>query len=189
MLLLRREGGAQALVKLPDGGQRFDMLVMDAPATGHAISFLGLPTVLSETVPPGAMRGEVQRMRALLEDEAVTAIALVALPEEMPVNETLDLSAALMQRQLHPQVVVLNAFTAARFADVDLAALRTKPRLLAIAEDHRQLSEASEEARATLASRLHLPVLTIDRLYPPRFGREQVERIASQLGEELKALR
>jgi anion-transporting ArsA/GET3 family ATPase len=175
--------------KLPDGSYRFEMLVLDAPATGHAISFLSLPAVLSETVPPGAMHREVERMRALLEDEAVTAVALVTLPEEMPVNETLDLAAALVQRQLHPQVVVLNAFTAARFAEADLAALRGKPRLLAIAEEHRLLAQSSEEARATLAGRLHLPVLTIDRLYPPRFGREQVERIASQLGEELKALR
>ena len=146
--------------KLPDGSYRFEMLVLDAPATGHAISFLSLPAVLSETVPPGAMHREVERMRALLEDEAVTAVALVTLPEEMPVNETLD-----------------------------LAALRGKPRLLAIAEEHRLLAQSSEEARATLAGRLHLPVLTIDRLYPPRFGREQVERIASKLGEELKAQR
>jgi len=175
--------------KLPDGSRRFEILVLDAPATGHAISFLSLPAVLSETVPPGAMHREVGQMRALLEDEAVTAVALVTLPEEMPVNETLDLAAALVQRKLHPQVVVLNAFTAARFANADLAALRGKPRLLAIAEEHRLLAQSSEEARATLAGRLHLPVLTIDRLYPLRFGREQVERIASQLGEELKARR
>ena len=175
--------------KLPDGSGRFDLLVLDAPATGHAISFLSLPAVLSETVPPGAMHREVEKMRALLEDEAITAVALVTLPEEMPVNETLDLAAALVQRQLHPQVVVLNAFTAPRFAEADLAELRGKPRLLAIAEEHRLLARSSEEARATLAGTLRLPVLTIDRLYPPRFGREQVERIASQLGEELKALR
>src|SRR5262249_1662707 len=129
--------------KLPDGTQRFDRLVMDAPATGHAISFLSLPAVLSETVPPGAMHREVGQMRALLEDEAVTAVALVTLPEEMPVNETLDLAAALVQRKLHPQVVVLNAFTAARFANADLAALRGKPRLLAIAEEHRLLAQSS----------------------------------------------
>lgn len=175
--------------KRPDGRDRFDTVVLDAPATGHAIPFLSLPSVLGETIPPGAMFGEVKQMQALLEDEAVTAVALVTLPEEMPVNETIDLGAALRQRRLHPNLVVLNSFTAPRFSDADLTALRAKPRLHALAEEHRSLSQASEDARARLSSELRLPVVAIDRLYEPRFGREQVAKIAAQLGEALKALR
>jgi anion-transporting ArsA/GET3 family ATPase len=175
--------------KLPDGADRFDTIVMDAPATGHAISFLDVARVLAETVPPGPMLREAQRMEKLLEDEAITAAVLVSLPEEMPVTETAELCAELRQREIHPQAVVLNAFTEPRFTDEDLAALRQKPRLLAVAEEHRRLSDLSSQFRRKLERELGLPLVTVTKLYDRRFERESVEKIASQLEPELKAAR
>jgi anion-transporting ArsA/GET3 family ATPase len=82
----------------PDGSPLWDTIVMDAPATGHAISFLRVPQVLLETVPPGPMTREAMKMRDLLEDPTTTAAVLVSLPEEMPVNETLELHTALKEQ-------------------------------------------------------------------------------------------
>ena len=173
--------------KLPDGTDRFDTIVLDAPATGHAISFLSVPRVLAQTVPPGAMLREVERMQALLEDAAITAAILVSLPEEMPVTETIELGAGLRQREIHPQAAVLNAFTAPRFGDPDLAALAGKRRLLMIAREHRRLSDLSRQSRETLERDLRVGVLTVAKRYERRFAREAVERIAAELEPGLKA--
>ncbi|MHB8879740.1 MAG: ArsA family ATPase, partial [Myxococcaceae bacterium] len=81
--------------KRADGSWRFERIVVDAPATGHAISFLSVPQVILDTVPPGPMSHEAKKMRDLLVDPAISAAVLVSLPEEMPVNETIDLRAAL----------------------------------------------------------------------------------------------
>ena len=175
--------------KLPNGSDQFDIIVMDAPATGHAISFLSVPRVLADTVPPGAMLKEVQRMRALLEDEAITAAILVSLPEEMPMNETIELCGQLRQRQIHPQAVVLNSFTAPRFDEQELASLRDKPRLLAVAREHRRLSDLSIQSRERLERELGLPLVAVAKLFDRRFAREAVEKIASQLEPDLKAAR
>jgi len=175
--------------KLPNGSDQFDIIVMDAPATGHAISFLSVPRVLADTVPPGAMLKEAQRMRALLEDEAITAAILVSLPEEMPTNETIELCGQLRQRQIHPQAVVLNSFTAPRFDEQELASLRDKPRLLAVAREHRRLSDLSVQSREKLERDLGLPLVAVSKLFVRRFAREAVEKIASQLEPDLKAAR
>jgi len=173
--------------KLPDGSDRFDTIVLDAPATGHAISFLSVPRVLAQTVPPGAMLREAERMRALLEDAATTAAILVSLPEEMPVTETIELGAGLREREIQPQAAVLNSFTAPRFGESDLAALAARKRLLLVAREHRRLSELSRQSRETLERGLKLPVLTVARRYERRFAREAVEEIASELEPGLKA--
>src|SRR6202158_1502314 len=173
--------------KLPDGADRFDTIVLDAPATGHAISFLSVPRVLAQTVHPGSLLREAERVKALLEDAAITAAILVSLPEEMPVTETVELGAGLRQREIHPQVTVLNAFTAPRFSDPDLASLEGKRRLLTLAREHRRLSELSRQSREKLERDLNLPLLTVARRYERRFAREAVEQIASELEPGLKA--
>jgi anion-transporting ArsA/GET3 family ATPase len=172
--------------KLDGGDHRFELVVMDAPATGHAISFLSVPKVLVETVPPGALRREAERMREILEDQKLTAAVLVSLPEEMPVNETLELFGSLQSRvNILPQAVVLNSFTVERFTTDELQALQATPLLLKLAEDQRRLAHFSKEFRETLQQRLRVPVLTVPRLYEPTFGRSSIEGIAAHLEREL----
>ncbi len=176
--------------KLPDGEPRFEVIVMDAPATGHAISFLSVPRVIIDTVPPGAMAREAKVMRDLLEDEKTTAAVLVSLPEEMPVNETIELCGELRSRiRVNPRAVVLNSFTPSRFTEADLKALSRTPSLLRLAESHNQLAQSSAQFRRRLESELHLPLLPIPRLSGQKPGRESIESIASHLEPMLKGER
>jgi anion-transporting ArsA/GET3 family ATPase len=73
------------------GKPDWDMVIVDAPATGHGVSLLRLPQTILEVVSTGPMAEEVRAMRDLLVDPRRTAINLVTLPEEMPVRETFDL--------------------------------------------------------------------------------------------------
>ena len=69
--------------KRPDGRWRFDRIIIDAPATGHAITFFSVPQVIVDTVPPGAMSTDAQWMRDFLVDPKTTGVVLVSLPEEL----------------------------------------------------------------------------------------------------------
>ena len=73
------------------GAPDWDMIIVDAPATGHGISLLRLPQTLLQVVSSGPMADEVRAMRDLLTDERRTMMHVVTLPEEMPVRETFEL--------------------------------------------------------------------------------------------------
>jgi len=167
---------------LPDGRPRFDTIVMDAPATGHAISFLSVPQVLLQTVPPGPMAREAQKMRDLLVDPSVTAAVLVALPEEMPVNEAVELHAALRDKvNLRTHAAVLNQSFPERFTEADLEALQGHPELLAVAQAHHDRAMQAVLAGTKLERNLHAPVYPVPRLFTPEFGRKAIEQVMAHL--------
>ncbi|MBA2663966.1 MAG: ArsA family ATPase [Bradymonadaceae bacterium] len=80
-----------------EGGRpRFDHVIVDLPASGHAVTFLNVPATMS-----GMMRGlgpiakMAMQVSDIIKDERTTAVVAVCLPEEMPVNETIELSENL----------------------------------------------------------------------------------------------
>ena len=77
------------------GRPRWDLVILDAPATGHAVQLLRVPGALMDTVPPGPLRRDAEWMHALLVDPGTTSLSIVTLPEEMPVNEAIELDAAV----------------------------------------------------------------------------------------------
>lgn len=167
--------------KRPDGSWRFDQVIIDAPATGHAITFLSVPQVLLDTIPPGAMANEVGWMRDYLVDRAMSAVVLVSLPEDLPVNETLELHEALTRRvKMHPRVVVLNGFIDERFSPADQPP-EVPQALREVARGHQVRAAMSKDAALRLAA-LQLPVLKVPRLYLPEFGKAAIEDIARRLG-------
>lgn len=167
----------------PSGRPTWDLVVMDAPATGHAITYLSVPQVILDTVPPGPMSSEATWMRDILVDPARTAAVLVTLPEEMPVNETVELAGTL-SRQVKVRVgaTVLNAHVAGRFSQDDVAAAAAaSPSLGDLARAHRSRAEQSREALDRLAAAVPAPVTCVPRLYVPQFGRSAIEQVLTHL--------
>lgn len=72
-------------------GLKFDRIIVDAPATGHGLSLLSLPKNLGEMIRVGPIAGQVQDIQNLVTDSSRTAITVTTLPEELPVNETLEM--------------------------------------------------------------------------------------------------
>ncbi|MBX5483388.1 MAG: ArsA family ATPase [Myxococcaceae bacterium] len=166
--------------KTADGRWKWDRIIMDAPATGHAITFLNVPQVILDTVPPGPMATQAERMRDLLTDPQTTAAILVTLPEEMPVNETVDLYRAMgRQLQIHPRAVVLNMYVGDRFGAGDLEQVPASLRDLV--RDHMCREELSAKARARLEAELELPVIAVPRLFDRSIGRRTMETVAGHL--------
>lgn len=115
-------------------------------------------------------------------DPEVTAAVLVSLPEELPVNETIDLDGALRSRvRIAPRAVVLNGFIPQRFTDEEVASLAAQPSLGPLVRVHRERERASADALARLHDRLRLPVVTVPRLYPETFGAEAIAEVARHL--------
>jgi len=171
----------------PGGAPRFDLVVMDAPATGHAISFLSVPQVLLDTVPAGPLWTEAKWMRDLLVDPKATAAVLVALPEEMPVNETLDLEDALRRRvKVATALVVLNGYTPPRFDERDLQALGGSA-LHSLAKNHFDRAQLALDSRSRLERQVAAPVATVPRIYESVHGRALIERVANALARALES--
>jgi anion-transporting ArsA/GET3 family ATPase len=171
------------------GRPRWDQVIVDAPATGHALQMLGVPGAMLGMVPAGPLRSDAQWMQALLTDPARTAALLVTLPEEMPITEAIELDQQLRDRVgITPAAVLVNAMPARRFTPAEAARLgplgsATGPvgpaaqaaRLQTMRGDAAQL----ELARLQVA--LPLPIACLPLLATPGWGLPEVTRIADVL--------
>src|SRR5262245_15185716 len=75
----------------PAGGWKWDTIVFDAPATGHALTMFKIPRAILDAVPEGPLTRDAVKVRALFEDAKRTTVVLTTLAEEMPVTETIEL--------------------------------------------------------------------------------------------------
>jgi anion-transporting ArsA/GET3 family ATPase len=74
-----------------DGEPRYDMLLVDAPATGHGLTFLDVPRVVVSAIRAGPLRRHAGWVEAMLRDPTETLLVPVALAEELPTRETVEL--------------------------------------------------------------------------------------------------
>jgi len=109
--------------------RQYDLVVVDAPASGHGIGMLTTPRTFGEIARVGPIRRQAEKVSAMLADPERTGYVAVALPEEMPVNETLDLEARLGRAVgLGLDAVVLNGMWPERFSSHDVTRLRAAER-------------------------------------------------------------
>ena len=95
------------------GRPEWDLIVVDAPATGHGLSMLNAPASMMELTRKGPFYENAKLVQALWGDPERTGLLLVTLPEAMPVNETLDLYGRLGDYQKQLVLCVLNEVHAA----------------------------------------------------------------------------
>ena len=164
-------------------------MIVDAPATGHAVQLLGVPKALLDTVPAGPLRRDAEWMQALLVDPARTSVVMVSLPEEMPVSETVELDAQVRDLLCLPRgPVFVNAMPDTRFSPGERDLLRgltgSEPPVgpaarAAVLQAGRQ--ERADGQVARLRQALGRPVVTLPLLAADRWGRRAVDRIADAM--------
>jgi Anion-transporting ATPase len=104
----------------------YDLVVLDAPATGNALGLLGSPHTFGAIARVGPVAGQAQRVRELLEDPERTAYVAVALASEMAVTEVLELQDGL--RRQHGRTlatIILNGLLPQRFTSEELRRIAT----------------------------------------------------------------
>jgi anion-transporting ArsA/GET3 family ATPase len=132
----------------------YDLVVVDAPATGHGVGILRTPRTFAEVARVGPIAHQAGKIQASIEDRDFTGVIAVCTPEEMPVNETLVLDEQLRGDGLELDAVVLNARYPDRFESEDVPVLSSA--LAAAGDPHTRgalKSALSERARASVQSR------------------------------------
>jgi hypothetical protein len=186
-------------VKQLEQGGAADLILIDAPAAGHAISFLMSPRGLLDAVRVGPVRTQAEDVIAMLSDPARCRVMMVTLPEETPVNELVDTAFTLEDRvgvQLGP--VVVNAMPAAlalaghRAAqDASTAGAQLSADELGELDDaagfRMERHQLALEQANVLAARLPLPQLRLPFLFD-EIGPEQIDRLADALTTAVAAI-
>jgi anion-transporting ArsA/GET3 family ATPase len=109
--------------KGPDGSLKYDIVILDAPATGHGLDMLRVPKVILDVAPHGLLRRDAERAWSLFQDATTSAIVLVTAPEEMPTTETIELARALGEMGLPVGRVVVNGVLPPLFSKEERAML------------------------------------------------------------------
>ncbi len=165
------------------GAQPYDLVVVDAPATGHGLALLESPRTFASAAAVGPIARQGRRIAATLRDRKLTALVAVATPERAAVDELVGLRAAL-GGELDAELA--NAVAPARFSMQDAEALRTadanpqlQPNLraaLAVALDAESLARAQRAQVGRLEDPIELPLIASER-----FGVAELELLAECL--------
>jgi anion-transporting ArsA/GET3 family ATPase len=127
--------------------RHYDLVVVDAPASGHIVGQLAAPQAMRDLVQVGKVRDQTSWMLEILGDPTQTGVVIVATPEEMPVTETLELTARLRDETV-----------------VDVAAVvvnRVLPELFTRGEEEVFRALREPEPEAALAAAVGGPVGTV----------------------------
>lgn len=101
---------------------RWDLLIVDAPATGHGLTLFSIPDAVVDTVRVGPLRRHALAVQALMHDSTRTLVLPVTLPEELPIRETIELMESLEARDLATAPPIVNSILPAP-CDSDLPAV------------------------------------------------------------------
>ena len=104
--------------EIENGRPRYDLVILDAPATGHGLQMLGVPQVICDVAPPGLLRREAEEGLQTLRDPKVSGVVVATLPEEMPTAETEELVGKLRgELQMPVAAMVVNQVLPPLFAN------------------------------------------------------------------------
>jgi len=169
---------------------RFDLVILDAPATGHGLDMLRIPRVIMEAAPPGLLRREAEAAWKLFSDPRRTGICLVSLAEELPVSETLDLHRALTEDLKLPICcLVINQILTKLFSDEEGASLEKlsandiKNAYLRSLLKYSRLRARREVLQQSyirrLVDALEVDTYLLPALVTPDFRRKAIEQLSS----------
>jgi anion-transporting ArsA/GET3 family ATPase len=181
-----------------------DLLVIDAPAAGHAVSFLMSARGLLDAVRVGPIRKQATEVVDLLGDPDRCRVLLVTVPEETPVNELVETAFAIEDRAgvaLGPVVVNGCVPALATGASLDTAVDAARTPVDGAAIDGAELHALADAARfradwharqvhqcARLAQRLPLPQIRLPYLFDTELGPGDVDALADAFTEGVAAL-
>lgn len=176
-------------------GTSFDLAIVDAPATGHGIAMLRAPSTYESVARVGPVSSQAGTIHRFLADPSCTAVVAVALPEEMPVNETIELEDrlteemgrgldAIVMNGVEPQR--LKAADAKRLEGLDTGAASESARAAvraALMAQHRTAAQQSQLRRLRRAA--DAPVVTLPRLPAPDLDAAALETLSRELEKKL----
>jgi hypothetical protein len=177
------------------GRPRYDLVILDGPASGHANLMLRIPGAILKAMPKGPLAGDARAMSALLADPQRAALVIVTLPEDLPARETAELAAAARNGLGIPLgPIIVNAVPSSALSGPDAdavlgdaasptgnAGLDATLRLAASLRAHRRVAE---EALARLRRDPGGPQIELPRLPTADLGPNEVAILARHFVNE-----
>ncbi len=184
-------------VKQLEQSDAADLILIDAPAAGHAINFLLSPRGLLDAVRVGPVRKQAVEVTEMLSDPTRAQVLLVTVPEETPVNELVDTAFRLEDQvgiSLGP-VVVNGCYPDLPIpAGIDAAGVQNEAALLDVFVSEREAGDLAGAAafRTTrgqqqneqverLSRLLPLPQIRLPFVFGAEIGRTELDRLAREL--------
>jgi anion-transporting ArsA/GET3 family ATPase len=172
----------------------YDLVIMDAPATGHGLAMLRAPRTYADIARVGPIRRQALKIDAFVRDPRSTGVLVVALAEEMPVNEALEFEERLRDEvDMKIDAVVANGVYPERFTGPEASTLsaldgRGSPAAraalrAALAEHHWARTQRSQLRR--LRNGMKAPVATLPYLFEPDLALDDLELLSRELEKKL----
>ena len=147
---------------LNDDCPAVDLVLLDAPASGHGLSLLVAPRLVADVIPGGPFGEMASELASFLGDESICGVLVVTQAEEMPIQEAIELIAAL-DRQLsrRPDAVLINAL----YPRVGEAASESDSPAVRLCRERRKTGEreSARLAESWPGQRVELPLLALER--------------------------
>ncbi len=173
---------------------KWDAIVVDAPATGHSLQYLRMPTAAVEAFGPGLVRREAQKVVELLLDPERTAICPVTTAEEMPVNETTEMYQQLRDRLHLPLgVLFVNRVHRAPLAPAEVPAAAAGASslvadVLRCAREEAGWAEINRRYLERLGAAVPMPTVVLPFVFAEEFGLDELRSLLGEASTQLGAL-
>src|SRR3954447_12899603 len=170
------------------GNRHYDLVVVDAPASGRGIGMLTTPRTFGEIARVGPIRRQAYKVSEMLSDPARTGYVAVALPEEMPVNETIELGVKLRNAiGLGLDAVVMNAMWPEAFTSHDVTKLRAASAggAVATALSVHERVKAQRAHLRRLDAETDAPVTTLPFVFESELELSHYEELAAAFADSL----
>ena len=175
----------------PDAHRTYDLVIVDAPATGHGVGFLQTPGNFAAIARVGPLAHQAGRIEATLADQDQTGVVIVAAPEEMAVNESAALEAALTEAgDFAVDRIYANAVYPRRFSNAEMVALETAADASEDAIVLPAIASALDEMRRALAQGEQLdrlrelttaPVSELPFIFADHLATPELQRLATSI--------
>ena len=172
-------------LRMVEGAYRHkaEVVVLDAPATGHGASMLSAPLMLADAIGGGQLGDMAKELASFVADPRRCGVVLATLAEEMPVQEAIELVALLRERMGRPpELVIANALYPPFPREASIRGGGDQAGLIDLWSQRRGVNERElKRLRGTWKGPLaELPLLPLDR------GPALLAAIESELGRELR---
>jgi anion-transporting ArsA/GET3 family ATPase len=164
----------------------YDLVILDAPATGHGVAVLSAPRTFADAARVGPVARQGRIIHDMLTDPRRTAVVAVATPEEMPVNETLSLRDALIEQLgIRLSLVIANALLPDRLTAADAKALTehaAHPAIATALSHHaRARAQRAQVSRLKRGLKGAVPVKTLPLVVAEQLDAEDLGELGRRL--------
>jgi anion-transporting ArsA/GET3 family ATPase len=175
-------------------GSRYDLVILDAPASGNGLAMLRAPRTFGEIARVGPIRRRADGIHEFLRDPERTGVVSVALPQEMPVNETIEFREKLEgEMGMRTDAVVVNQLLPDRFSGEDCERIEAingshgsdevASALLAALSEHRRAK--SQRAQLRRLKKAVGDVVTLPFIWEPELALDDLNGLADELERKL----